>query len=78
MCKATVQSQKFWHHSSCLFLFVCLFLCFCFVCLLIFILFAFIFVGFVLVVFYFFGDGEMGVEALIRKNTGVSRGSCAL
>ena len=41
-----------------------------------------LFVPFVLlfafVVFLFFGNERMGVEALIRRNTGVSRGSWAL
>ena len=65
-------------------LIVCLFICFVFDCsLLLFpflLLLQFCFVLLVLlllgVFFQIFGGQGMGVEALIRKNTGVLRGSC--
>ena len=65
----------------CLFVFVILFalvfvnlLCFaCFLLLLLFLFFIFVFVFLVFLVFW-----GMGSEALIRKNTGVLRGSCTL
>ena len=74
MCKATVQSHKFWRHSwwlTFVCLFVCVFVCFLFVPSCYFVCFYFVFIF----NFFFSRILGMGVEALIRKILGFLGGA---